>query len=115
MRRKAWVPGAGRRVSGSRALARVDAGAYSTRVGRGARRRGRNARPRPPFPPPRSRSRWRKLSRFQRSAYRVAELLVETVRELADARGDLIEVHGLLSPVALHDVHGHFVLVAPSP
>ena len=68
-----------------------------------------------PFPRPVRVRDGRKLSRFQRSAYRVAELLVETVRQLADARGDLIEVHGLLSPVALHDVHGHFVLVAPSP
>ena len=49
-----------------------------------------------------------RLSRFQRrSTHRVAELLVEAVRELVDARGDLVEVHGLLAPVALHYVHGH--------
>ena len=36
-------------------------------------------------------------------------VLVEPVRELVDARGDLIEVHRLLTSIAFDDVHRHRV------
>ena len=38
--------------------------------------------------------------------HRVAELGGQAVRQLGDARGDLVKVHGLLAPVPLLDVHG---------
>ena len=36
----------------------------------------------------------------------VDKLRVEPVRQLVDARGDLVELDALLAPVALDDVHG---------
>jgi len=37
--------------------------------------------------------------------YRVAEIGVQSVRELIDARGDIVEVDRLLATVALDDIH----------
>ena len=36
----------------------------------------------------------------------VAELGVEAITELLQTGGDLIEVHGFLTPIALDDIHG---------
>ena len=48
-----------------------------------------------------------KKKREKRSlSYRVAELGGQAVRQLGDARRDLVKVDGLLAPVPLLDVHG---------
>lgn len=80
------------------------------------------AQPRPPTSARASRRRWALVTRAGREAgegrvrpsrdlppsrgtHRVAKLGVQPVAELGDARGDLVEVDGLLPPVALDDVH----------
>lgn len=52
------------------------------------------------------RRRKRSLSLSLSSSYRVAELGRQAVRQLGDARRDLVEVDGLLAAVPLLDVHG---------
>lgn len=41
----------------------------------------------------------------QLRAHWVAEFWIKAIGELCDARGDLVEVHRLLPPITLYDIH----------